>query len=250
VGTDAYWRQPFKWNRDAAKLGERHRVFCASLSDWLEDHPAWLEPRARLMSTIRQTEDLDWLLLTKRVGNFNHLLRSSIEVIERVLSGEKEFPSKLTAPIATHRMVTNWLHGKAPDNVWIGVSVENEETAWERIPVLQNTTARIRFLSVEPLLENVDLGDLFGISWLIVGGESGPKARPCNITWIRSIIQQCQSAGVPCFVKQLGSRPFEWNGEGVRYDDHTYFKVFDPKGGEPDEWPTDLCVREFPEGSS
>ncbi len=89
-------------------------------------------------------------------------------------------------------------------NVWHGVSVENRKEK-HRIDDLRKTPAAIRFLSCEPLLEDLGELDLTGIHWVIVGGESGNKARPCDISWIRSIVRQCQSANVPVFVKQLGS---------------------------------------------
>ena len=77
------------------------------------------------------------------------------------------------------------------------------------------------------------------IDWVIVGGESGPKARPCNVEWIRSIVRQCADAAVPCFVKQLGSN-------SVHFADNKHHPTRDPKGGDPAEWPADLRVREWP----
>lgn len=150
-------------------------------------------------------------------------------------------------------------------NVWLGVSVENQRSAYKRIPLLLQTPAAVRFLSCEPLLEDVDIlspiqrywdqssksirGFLFdgtenpdtGLHWCIAGGESGPKARPCHVAWIRSIVEQCKDAEVPCFVKQLGSIPqglFVSKGERLS---------FSGKGNDPAEWPEDLRVREYPE---
>jgi protein gp37 len=154
-------------------------------------------------------------------------------------------------------------------NLHLGVSIENQKAADERIPLLLQTPAALRFLSVEPLLELVDLTESDGmynpglgeghtwlnplsgiaydsdgsfshipaIDWIIVGGESGPGARPCDINWIGSIIQQCQSSRVPVFVKQLGSNPVNLGGEG---------KLRDRKGGSIAEWPEYLRIREFP----
>src|SRR5690606_9507585 len=141
-------------------------------------------------------------------------------------------------------------------NVWLGVSCEDQARANERIPLLLETPATVRFVSAEPLLGPIALrawmprhavtetddcapwcsacgptGPLPRIDWVIVGGESGPGARPCDVDWIRSIVRQCREAGTACFVKQLGSRL------GLR----------DPKGGDPSEWPEDLRVRETPE---
>lgn len=89
-------------------------------------------------------------------------------------------------------------------HIWLGVSVEDKEYGVPRIAELRRTPASIRFLSIEPLLE--DLGDLEldGIDWVIVGGESGPGARPMNPSWVRSILSRCEAAGVPFFFKQWG----------------------------------------------
>ncbi|MBK8270202.1 MAG: phage Gp37/Gp68 family protein [Planctomycetes bacterium] len=174
-------------------------------------------------------------------------------------------------------------------NVWLGTSVENQQAADERIPHLLRCPAAVRFLSAEPLLGLLSsltsqcadavsqLGKkaLDGIHWVIVGGESGPGSRPCNIEWIRSIIQQCREAGVACFVKQLGAKPVcvkadcqECGGNGLDHPDYINgepcfachgtgtidaeledvlrHRILDPKGGDWDEWPEDLRVREFP----
>lgn len=150
-------------------------------------------------------------------------------------------------------------------NAHIGVSVENQKAADERVPLLLKTPAAVRFLSCEPLLGALNLygrlgPEVFsgskvwgrGIDWVIVGGESGPGARPCRVEWIRSIIEQCKAAGVACFVKQLGSNAITWyqhadglggitgGGGDVRY------LTEDKKGGDIEEWPNDLRVREFP----
>jgi protein gp37 len=89
-------------------------------------------------------------------------------------------------------------------NVWLGVSVEDRKYGLPRIDILRETPAAVRFLSVEPLLEDLGPLDLRGIHWVIVGGESGPGARPPDIEWIRSIRDQCAEQGVPFFFKQWG----------------------------------------------
>jgi protein gp37 len=137
-------------------------------------------------------------------------------------------------------------------NVWLGVSVEDQATADARIPLLLQTPAAVRFISAEPLLAQINLRDVDGwldalasgpprLSWVIAGGESGPKARPCDVAWIRSIVQQCQAAGVPAFVKQLGTNP-RWAGADVSPIAPARGKCADPA-----EWPADLRVRQFPE---
>lgn len=166
-------------------------------------------------------------------------------------------------------------------NVWLGTSVENQAEADERIPHLLRTPAAVRFLSCEPLLGPVDLskidlrrigkvpnqlskvlGDwvapLAGaftdsprVNWVIVGGESGPGSRPCDVAWVRSLVGQCKAAGVACFVKQLGAKPLweKWDAKGDWYNvPRSLWRepLMDRKGGTPDEWPADLRVREWP----
>jgi protein gp37 len=150
-------------------------------------------------------------------------------------------------------------------NIRLGVSVEDQQRADERIPELMKLAAMgwKTMVSAEPLLGPINLdvdyadgahalgcGDELhedpkckAIGWVIVGGESGPGARPCDLAWIRSIIQQCEVASVPCFVKQLGARTtaISHNPES------SYIRWKDRKGGDPSEWPEDLRVRQMPE---
>jgi protein gp37 len=145
------------------------------------------------------------------------------------------------------------------NNVWLGVSVENQKAADSRIPILLETPAKVRFLSCEPLLGEVNLSeyleidcyvdsmstpdgsgriDIKPINLIIAGGESGPNARVCHVEHLRSLVQQCQEAEVPVFVKQLGKLPLLNNGP---------YKISDRKGGIFSEFPEDLEVREFPQ---
>jgi protein gp37 len=123
-----------------------------------------------------------------------------------------------------------------PPNMWFGVSIENRKCK-ERADILRQIPAVIRFLSIEPLLEDVGRLDLRGISWVIVGGESGAGARMFDPTWAFSIRNQCEAAGVPFFMKQLGSKVF-----GMPF-------IESAKGGDMTEWPEFLRVREFPKAS-
>jgi protein gp37 len=150
-------------------------------------------------------------------------------------------------------------------NVWLGCSAENQENADKRIPDLLDCAAAVRFVSIEPLLGSVDLhgfleeqgyesngpqgwvGTGRGLDWVIVGGESGHGARPCNIAWIRDIVKQCQEAGTACFVKQLGAKPYMPAAFHCRDEGSLPLKLKDKKGGDPSEWPEDLRVREMPE---
>jgi protein gp37 len=144
-------------------------------------------------------------------------------------------------------------------NVWIGVSCEDQDTASARIPLLLRTPAAVRFVSYEPALGPVDfirlsdgrINSLNGIhatggnlDWIIIGGESGPGARPFDIQWARNTIAQCKAAGVACFVKQLGAKPFGWKFPNVPDSDVAPLK--DRKGGDPLEWLEELRVQEFP----
>lgn len=160
------------------------------------------------------------------------------------------------------------------DHMHFGVSVEDEERACERIPDLKNTRACVRFLSVEPMLEAVDLESpwdeegnqplIEGVDWVICGGESGPGARPFNLAWAESLLAQCRDASVPFFMKQLGSVPMMddsvWraccdagrvpllaarNAQKVPAR-AVALSMRDRKGGDPSEWPESLRVREFP----
>lgn len=141
-----------------------------------------------------------------------------------------------------------------PPNYIAGVSIENQATADERIPILLQTPAAIRAVSAEPLLGPIDLSMYLAtgydegpfddiLNWAVVGGESGPKARPCDLAWIRSIVRQCQRASVPVFVKQLGASPLAWAPTNAERE------VCTSRGAhaDPAEWPADLRVREYPE---
>ncbi len=142
--------------------------------------------------------------------------------------------------------------GRIPSrHIWHGVSVENQHFANERIAELVNTRSAVRFLSLEPLLEHVNMmadSHFFHhfIHWVIVGGESGPGARPFDVAWARSILRQCQPFGIPVFIKQLGAKAVRTENENHRFD----LNLHDRKGGDIDEFPLDLRVREFPRGDS
>lgn len=175
------WRKPLRWQADAAAFrethGRRQRVFCASLAD-VFDNAAPPSARRDLAKLIRETPDLDWLLLTKRIGNAAGMLADM-------------FP------------------GGMPANVWVGATVVNQAEADRDVPKLLAVPARVRFLSMEPLLGPVDFDpcDLVRLDWIIVGGESGTAARPMHPAWARSLRDQCSIAGgVPFLFKQWG----EW----------------------------------------
>lgn len=225
---DKHWAEPLKWNRAAAAAGERHRVFCGSMCDIGEYHPTTRAQLPRLMELIYSTNSLDWLLLTKRPELLGPWLAEWLEENNEALVPQVEGP-----------LAPRW---------WFGTSVEDEETAAHRIPVALDAPAAVHFVSYEPALGPVDFEPwLYGpdrIDWLIVGGESGAHARPFDLAWARSAVEQCHVAGVAPFVKQLGSVPYE-DGVLLRGGDLD-FGYRDRKGADPVEWPRDLRVRKMP----
>ncbi len=220
----ANWKKPLAWNRKAERAQStwervetfgrrpaRPRVFCASLADWL-DAEVPVEWLADLLNLIVATPHLDWLLLTKRPELWRGRLEET-EALHDDLPGCLPGDAALVARDAA--LVADWLAGTPPNNVWIGVTVEDQKRADERIPKLLEIPARVRFLSCEPLLSDVDLhapdhpavkhSGAAAIDWVIAGGESGPKARPSHPDWFRSLRDQCEEAGVPFFFKQWGA---------------------------------------------
>lgn len=276
---ESTWRQVEKWSRQASgamcvvcrgqghggdeaapcrycagsgRVIERPRVFpslCDPFEDWRGPVADW-QRGVTTMDTVREDffslidhcQNLDWLLLTKRPENIRRMWPRAIvdAVIPSCVDGE--------------RYRTNvWLLYSASDQASLEAGLPHLLACRDLAPVLG--------LSLEPLIGPVDLGRMVHfkpgysapafqatnmgrrhIDWVIVGGESGPRARPCNVEWIRSIVLQCASANVPCFVKQLGSNCVEVvnHGEQIRH------KFSDAKGGDTGEWPSDLRVRRFP----
>ena len=270
--------EPLHWRKP-------RRVFVNSMSDLFhEDVPdQFIDKVFRAMGACDdQDRAHTFQILTKRPARMREYM------------GMRAYHAWNLCRLATERF--------PPSNVWLGASCENQKTADERIPLLLQTPAAVRFVSAEPLIAAVDLSYnamcgpcglgppappkpkrpdhwtsgrasdggrslVRGIDWVIVGGESGPGARPCDVEWIRSIVEQCQEAQTPVFVKQLGARPKGWcrslliagaighdvadfcdsyeSGEGG----HCGWRCVllkDRKGGDPSEWPEDLRVREFP----
>lgn len=206
-----HWNLPLKWERQARKDGKRARVFCASMADVFDNHPQVTGAREMLWDLIRKTPRLDWLILTKRIGNTVHMLPE------------------------------DW--GGGYPNVWLGISVVNQVEADRDIPKLIHTPAKVRFLSVEPMLGRVDLEasmarsfhDDFDRSdfrdhlhWVICGGESGAGARPLELCWATYLAGWCERRRVAFFMKQ-GSQA-NW-----------------PKFKDFSTFPTDLQRREWPE---
>lgn len=193
LNTDRYlkaesgWREPLAWNREAAKLGVRYRVFCASLADVFEDRRDLDSQRERLWKLIDATPHLDWLLVTKRIDL----------VGEMVPWGQ------------------SW-----PANVWLGCTVENQRRVDERLPHLLKYPAVVRFISAEPLLESIELSRyLHGLDWVITGGESDNRkdvARATPAEWFRKLRDQVTGAGVPFFFKQWGNHAPDGSGQLIQ----------------------------------
>lgn len=256
-----HWRKP-------------RRVFVNSMSDLFhEDVPeAFID---QVFSVMVRAPQHTFQVLTKRAGRMRRYLEECQRGADDVGG---HFP---------------WA------NIWVGVSCEDQAAAEERIPHLLATPAAVRFISAEPLLGAIDLvpflaqrpggnrpfpggasahsevDGLRGLDWIIIGGESGPRARPCDVAWIRSLVEQCRAANVPAFCKQLGAHVEDRNDAGFEGSDVKSWpisiwedgrieddasdtgyqgapvrvRLLDRKGGDPSEWPADLRVREWPLGT-
>ncbi|WP_043588095.1 phage Gp37/Gp68 family protein [Geminisphaera colitermitum] len=183
---EAARRELYKIDKRANERGVHERVFINSMSDTFEDRDDLNEARGFLWDACKFVTNLDILLLTKRPENVLRMVPPA--------------------------WLKDW-----PTHVWIGTTTGTQQAADERIPHLLSIPARVRFLSVEPMLGPVDIeehlddqidgGYVLGsspIHWVICGGESGPGARPMHPDWSRSMRDQCAAAGVPFFWKQWG----------------------------------------------
>lgn len=234
---DSYWAQPLKWNVQAAKRGEVHRVFSASLSDVFEQletgHPQeeWMvSQRARLWELTKATPCLTWMLLTKRPQNIARMV-----------------PFK-------------WVNGSWPNNVWIGTTMEDQERANERMKHLAMIPALVRFVSVEPQLEPVSIVKAtlensimpysnehkrLPVEWVIQGGESGNRPRAFDLDWARMLRDECAAHGVAYFFKQAGANPVIGRGPRGLLRQVADVPMNDKAGADPIEWPVDLRVQQF-----
>jgi protein gp37 len=264
---EEHLEDPLKWKRP-------RRIFVNSMSDLFHEGLSDADID-RVFAVMALAGHHKFQVLTKRAARLRRYFAELVRVNPPVSSRPVDVP-------AAHRRVKalademsasiNYRHHYNNlwplPNVWLGVSTEDQKTADERIPLLLQTPAAVRFISAEPLLSPVNLYNYLDrpglydaaqrIDWVIVGGESGPEARPFELSWARSLVGQCRVAGVACFMKQLGARPFvgtnEWhNNLPLRsyQDDHALpgkvkLALRDHKGGAMEEWPEDLRVREFP----
>ncbi|MDR1349729.1 MAG: phage Gp37/Gp68 family protein [Zoogloeaceae bacterium] len=209
--SSANWKTPLAWNDEAARKGIRYRVFCASLGDVFDNAvpESW---RTDLFVLIRKTPNLDWLLLTKRIGNADRMIAEAVGALPPdEKCGTGQWP---------------W------ENVWLGITVCNQDEADRDIPKLLNLHAKVRWLSMEPLLGDISFVGMFAnpdciydgtnalqkIDWLIVGGESGAQARPMHPDWVRSLRDQCAAVDTPFLFKQWGTAKNQRGGYGRELD--------------------------------
>lgn len=218
VAAESTWREPLKWNKQALADGVRRRVFCASLADTFEnyqgpDAAAVIGARQRLFALTQDTKGLLWLLLTKRPENVLSMVPSE------------------------------WISEEWPSNVWVGFTAEDQENFDSRWEHASHIPAPVIFTSIEPQIGPVVLPAAYlergQRVWPFVGGESGPGAREFNPAWADRLVIQCKAAGVPVFVKQMGSNPTLRSGSG-------WGPIKDKKGGDMSEWSAQLRVREIP----
>lgn len=240
--------QPLRWRRRTSRKnpGAPWMAFACDMSDLFHANVPF-DFIDRVFAAFALTPWVHWQVLTKRP--------------ERM----EEYAARGDIMDAVVRLGGLEAEGTMPlRNVWLGTSVENQQTADTRIPHLLRCPAAVSFVSLEPLLQAVDLsawlwcsfpeaasGHTYrdgyaprdALQWVIVGGESGPDARPCDVKWIRSIVGQCRAAGVACFVKQLGANSVDSQSQpGSEYR----FSLRDHRGGDPSKWPADLRVRQWP----
>lgn len=244
----ANWRKPLAWDKAAKAAGERHRVFCASLADVFDNHPSILpEWRADLWALIRATPNLDWMLLTKRPGNIAKMLPPDwVKGYPNVWLGctvvnqeeaDRDAPKLLAVPAAVRFLSMEPLLGPVDlTSLPYGHVVGNAQTYQDALlgklwmpagtpnwPIDPRATVGDR--TYVDLCRDIDL--------VIVGGESGPGARPMHPDWARSLRDQCQAAGVAFHFKQWG----EWLPEGDWYEDHHVSLPF--RGWNGESWTDD-----------
>jgi protein gp37 len=246
----ATWTAPLHWRRP-------RRIFVNSMSDLFHEG-----------ISDAHLDEL-WGLMAKCYWHTFQVLTKRPERMLAYLTGHAAHGRHIWEA-ERHLELPNWAYWAKElpatwplPNVWVGVSVEDQATADQRIPLLLQTPAAVRWVSYEPALGLVDFYRWrLHLDWLVVGGESGPGARPFDLAWARSAIAQCRVTGVPVFVKQLGARPLDspefWQtwphvvawpyvgADGLVKQGPYKPILLDRKGGDPSEWPPDLRVREYP----
>ncbi len=285
---DKVFDQPLRWSRP-------RRIFVNSMSDLFHEKVT-NETIAAIFGVMAAAPRHTFQILTKRPERMRDWFQWAAAA-DRTGDGVNECVTRAFGVESVNRFLTagdsdlNDAPGKfdhliedPPEwplpNVHLGISAEDQAAADKRIPLLLETPAAIRFVSAEPMLGPIDFGRWLGkqeclysstdfslahpyrppsLDWVIVGGESGPNARPFRVEWARSIVDQCAAAGVACFVKQLGAHPFVMGGAaeesqwpGGRFDEFARDEgpvevvLHSRSGAEPIEWPIDLRVQKFP----
>lgn len=244
------------WDRDLdlpLRRKKPSRIFVANMGDLFYDKVSDRDIQAvfGVMATAGQHT---FQVLTKRPERMLEWMKktSHEECVAELCHRDVKFDSPKLRRNRIASMPAGW-PWPLP-NVWLGVSAENQETADERIPLLLETPAAVRFVSAEPLLGPINFRNTAGrdglwkkpagLDWIIVGGESGPGARPYDLVWARSIIEQCQKTRVAVFHKQIGACPVDSEQPSV------ILVTKSKKGGDMAEWPPELRVRHFPKAAA
>lgn len=234
-----HWNEPMRWDRRAAAAGLSARVFPSMCDPFDKNWPAGI--RERFFRLIHNTPHLTWLLLTKRIGVAHQMIGKTLIEIAQAEGGE------------TTALLPTWPW----PNVWLGATVVNQDEYDRDIGKLLRTPARVRFLSIEPMLGPIDLTnirvggghghheldpiitgnplkranvDAPCVHWVIAGGESGPHARAAHPDWFRALRDQCATAGVPFHLKQNGEWLHEDEGGDLLYRDRMAVHAW-PRGG-------------------
>lgn len=243
--------QPFEGFAERTAHGGRWTGKMALVDDMLTVPLHWKKPRRVFVNSMSDLfhADLPDEAIDKVFAVMALAPQHTFQVLTKRADRMRQYLSNSRVPFRIDEAAATISNRHAFDadfwplpNVWLGVSVEDRDRK-TRIYDLRATPAAIRFLSLEPLLEDLGEIDLTGINLAIVGGESGPRSRPFALEWARSIVAQCKAAGVACFVKQLGAKPGD-RQSAAHY--HELLRLKDKKGGDMSEWPEDLRVREFP----
>ena len=253
------WKKPVRWNQEAANWNRPRLVFCASLADWA-DTAVPREWRKRLFDLIKSTPNLIWILVTKRVGNIEAVLPEDwgdgyanvclVITVCNQAEADRDIPKLLRIPAAIRGVSAEPLLGAIDFRPWLAID-------WQCSYCLKFFSGRHQSVCPGCGAEGGWCGSHAfngrhhppgplgpsqrgsGLDWIIPGGESGPHARDYILNDAKSIIEQCASAGVACFHKQIGRRP-RWAQVVGRY------VTRDKKGEDLAEWPEDLRVRQFP----
>ena len=282
--SEANWRQPLKWQPDWP-IRPRPRVFCASMADWLDEEVP-IEWLVDLLKLIYLTPHLDWLLLTKRPENWHSRLMKALESItdgtgrdgdfwqwllnwtssaihpchvwigtsvEDQKRADERIPQLLKIPAQVRFLSVEPMLGPIDLSYHFGLE---RGAKWNPCCCDEIDPADVPCMVCEAKASMA----VKRIAWCIFGGESGPGARRCDIEWIHDGVRQCQAAGVAAFVKQLGAASFcgnvnlfDWPELGVLIPiqeggfAECRVRMRHKKGGDPEEWPESIRVREFPE---